>query len=421
MYLTHLSLTNFRNFARLDVDVPRGPVLLVGDNAQGKTSLLEAIFYLATFNSFHAAHERELINFLAARDPLAVARIVADYRRQGEGATREPHRLEVRLIQETNAFNGSPRLRKEILLDGVKRKVGEAMGAFNAVLFLPQMLRVVEGAPEDRRRYLNLALAQVLPRYASALMEYGQVLSRRNALLKGLNERGGDVAQLDYWDEMLANYGAQLIYDRIHAVQEMERLASRAHRELTRGLEAFRMDYQPSYDPLPRKKNQISLPLDTPVNRANLPLESIQKGFAEQLVRSRSEDILRGVTSAGPHRDEVRFLANGVDLGTYGSRGQARTAVLSLKLAEVSWMKSKTGQWPVLLLDEVLAELDLARRSDLLARLSQSEQALMTTTDLDLFDPTFVSGTTLWKIQAGRLDSSVTGDSHASHLSDQHL
>jgi DNA replication and repair protein RecF len=156
MYLKHLSLTNFRNFSRLDVDVPGGNLMLVGENAQGKTSLLEAIYFLATMVSFHASSDRELISFLAAREPLAVARIVADYQRG-----HNEHRLEVRIIQEVNGNNGGSRLRKEVLTDGVKCRMSEAVGHFMAVLFLPQMLSVIEGAPDERRRYLNLTLAQV--------------------------------------------------------------------------------------------------------------------------------------------------------------------------------------------------------------------------------------------------------------------
>lgn len=428
MHLTHLSLTNFRNFARLDVDVPRGPVLLVGGNAQGKTSLLEAVYFLATFVSFHATSDRQLINFLAGREPLAVARIVADFQskhppaglapfstappqngaaRSGQAASGM-HRLEVRIIQEANLFNGSPRLRKELLLDGVKRRLNEVMGQFNAVLFLPHMLRVVEGAPEERRRYLNLAMAQVLPRYAPALAEYGRALTQRNALLKQLSERGSDALnaapQLAYWDEQLALFGAELVHARIHAIHELERLAARFHRELTRGQEVLRLSYQPAYDPLPQPPRQYALPLEAPIDRSGLALEKIQQGFLACLKKQRSEEIARGMTTSGPHRDEMRFLSNGVDLGTYGSRGQARTAVLSLKLAEVAWMKEKTGQWPVLLLDEVLAELDAERRSDLLGRLEESEQSMLTTTDLDHFSPAFVQGAKIWHIQGGRLD-----------------
>jgi DNA replication and repair protein RecF len=414
MRLNHLSLTNFRNFARLDVDVPSGPVLLVGGNAQGKTSLLEAVYFLATMVSFHASGDRELINFLAVREPLAVARIVADFTRQevlpAPGSERLParpastHRMEVRLIAENGGFNGFSRTRKEVLLDGVKVKLGEAVGAFNAVLFLPQMLRIVEGSPEERRRYLNLTLAQVLPRYATVLSHYNRTLTQRNALLKQLAERGGDESELAYWDERLAVYGSQIVYARIQSIRELETLAARMHSHLTRGKEVLRLDYQPAYDPLARRSNQYTLPLDAPVDRSNFPLEKIQQGFLECLKKLHREEIGRGVTTVGPHRDELRFLGNGIDLGTYGSRGQARSAMLSMKLAEVDWMKEKSGQWPVLLLDEVLAELDTHRRDDLLARLLTSDQALLTTTDLDSFSDEFISRSSVWHIHAGRLE-----------------
>ena len=398
MRLTHLSLTNFRNFTRLDVDVPGKTVLLVGDNAQGKTSLLEAIYFLATLASFHASQDRQLINFLASREALAVARIVADFQRG-----HRTHRLEVRIIQEMNGFESAPKMRKEVLFDGAKLKTNEAVGHFNAVLFLPQMLSIVDGAPEERRRYLNLALAQVIPHYADELADYTRALTQRNALLKQLSEHPGDPSQLDYWDDLVTKSGAQVIFQRIRAVQELERLAVRLHSELTKGCEVLRLSYQPAYDPMPQAPGQYQLALEAAVDRSGIPVEQIRSGFKEKLIRVRSEEIARGVTTVGPHRDELRFLSNGIDLGSYGSRGQVRTAVLALKLAEVSWMKEKTGHWPVLLLDEVLAELDLQRRADLLLRLADCEQALLTTTDLDLFDPEFVHKNTLWRIQAGRL------------------
>jgi DNA replication and repair protein RecF len=397
MRLAHLSLTNFRNFTRLDIDVPGGSILLVGNNAQGKTSLLEAVYYLATLDSFHATTDRQLINFLVGKEPLAVARIIADYHRGGDS-----HRLQIRVIQEAST-NGTPLVRKEILLDGVKCKAGEAIGQFNAVLFLPQMLRVIDGAPEERRRYLNMALSQVIAYYPDALAEYNKSLTQRNALLKLINERGEDPAQLDFWDEKLATAGAQLIRARIQAVQELERAAARAHHELTRGGEVLRLFYQPSYDPYPKPSGQYSLPMDTPLDRSGISLEQIRQGFLECLRSLHEDEIMRGVTTVGPHRDELRFLSNGVDLGIYGSRGQARTALLAIKLAEVTWMREKTGEWPVLLLDEVLAELDTTRRTDLLARLAECEQALLTTTDLELFSPEFVHKTTLWHIQGGRV------------------
>jgi len=400
MYLTHLSLTNFRSFSRLDIDVPRSAILLLGDNAQGKTSLLEAIYYLSTFTSLQAGHQRELINFTAAREPLVVARITAEYQRAGK-----KHRLEVRIIQEING-NGDPRVRKEVLLDGAQQKMNTMIGHFNAVLFLPQMLSIIDGSPVERRRYLNLALSQTNLRYTAALSAYHKFVTQRNALLKILwQNRSDDLKQLDYWDEQVAKTGATLIHGRIQAIQEIEHLAALAHQELTRGQEVLRLVYRPSFDPHAEPSQQMLLDLAAPTDRTAYSEENIAQGFQEALLAARQKEILRGVTTIGPHRDGLHFLSNGIDLGAYGSRGQNRTALLALKIAEISWMKEKNGHWPVLLLDEVLAELDPNRRIDLLGRISQLEQALLTTTDIDLFNHEFSERAALWQINAGQLNN----------------
>ncbi len=398
MYLTHLSLTNFRLFSRLDMDVPRRILLLMGANAQGKTSLLEAVYYLATFTSFHAQNDRQLLNFISTREKLAVARLVAQYQR-GDRA----HRLEVRLIQDSNG-NGGTRLRKEVLLDGVKTPPSQVIGHFNAVIFLPQMTRILEGAPEDRRRYLNLAIAQSDPAYTRALSEYNQALTQRNALLKLLQERGGDSDQLEYWDEVIASRGAMIIKARITAIQELEQLAVRIHEKLTHSSEVIRLIYQPSYDPIPVPQGQFALPMQVQVQRNGLGLDKLREGFLDRLAKVRREEIARGVTTIGPHRDEMRVQCNGIDLTDFGSRGQLRTALLSLKLAEVDWLKQHTGQWPVLLLDETLAELDISRRALLLDYIQGAEQALLTTTDMKLFSEDFVEKCERWKITSGNVE-----------------
>jgi len=397
MILTHLSLTNYRIFSRLDMDVPRRILLLVGGNAQGKTSLLEAVYYLAVFSSFHTPNDRQLINFIAGDEKLAVARLVAQYERQGKS-----HRLEVRIIQEAEGFN-APRLRKEILLDGVKHSQQDSVGQFNAVIFLPQMMQMIDGAPELRRRYLNLTLAQAVQGYGQVLSKYSQAVTQRNALLKQLAERGGDRNQLDYWDDLLSETGSYLIKMRIMALDELERLAGQTHHHLTQGQEVLRIIYRPAFDPQDDNNAQYVLPIATAVNRSGLQREEICERFRERLLAVRQEEILRGVTTIGPHRDEVRFWANGIDLGDFGSRGQVRSTLLSLKLAEVDWLKEKTGQMPVLLLDEILAELDAQRREVLMAYLEKSEQALLTTTDLSQFTSGFIQNSTRWKVQSGQV------------------
>jgi DNA replication and repair protein RecF len=397
MHLTHLSLTNFRSFARLDMDIPRRVVLLTGDNAQGKTSILESVYFLAAFTSFQTHADRQLINFIEARKELAVGRLTAEYVR---GPTK--HRLEIRLVVEGVGATGQ-RLRKEVLLDGVKRPMAEIIGAFNAVIFVPQMVQIIEGGPEERRRYMNLALAQTVPGYASVLSEYSEALSQRNALLKLLGERNGDQGQLDFWDETLTRTGATILLQRIDALQEIEKLAARIHRDLTHGAEVLRLHYLPAYDPLPAPEGQMALRLTTLVQRNGISEDEIRQGFTAALKQNRSEEIHRGVTTLGPHRDELRFLVGGIDLGDYGSRGQIRTALLALKLAEIEWMKSRTGQCPVLLLDEVLAELDIQHRADLLAYLEKIEQAMLTTTDLNLFPPGFTEQAKIWQVESGKV------------------
>ena len=398
MYLKRLSLTNFRNFTRLDIDIPRRSVLLVGDNAQGKTSILEAVYFLAAFTSFQTNADRQMIHFLETRNNPAVGRIVGEYVRGNR-----THKLEVRLILDPVGVGNGQRLRKEILLDGVKKQASDvvgAPGAFSAVVFVPQMSQIIEGGPDERRRYLNLALAQAVPAYAGALSDYAKVIEQRNALLKALAERGGNADQLDVWDESLVRLGAQIIQWRIAAVQELEKEATRIHRELTHGAEVLRLAYEPSYDPLPK----MTLKLDTAADRSGIELKEIERGFLERLRAVRAEEIERGVTTLGPHRDELRFLANQIDLGDYGSRGQMRTALLSLKLAEVSWIKSRTTQWPVILLDEVMAELDLHRRADLLKYLGETEQSLLTATDLNMFPSEFTENAKVWHVKNGKVE-----------------
>lgn len=398
MYLTHLSLTNFRLFSRLDMDIPRRILLLFGANAQGKTSILEAVYYLATFSSFHAQSDRQLLNFIAGEQELCVGRIVASFQRE-----ERLRKLEVRLIQEPNG-NGSPKFRKEVLLDGVKAPASQIIGQFNAVLFLPQMTRIIESGPEERRRYINLAISQTDPLYMQALSEYNQALTQRNALLKQLGERSGDLSQLGFWDGLLASRAAVLIHARSKALDELENLAVRVHERLSSGREVFRIRYQPSYDPVPLPRDQFALPLQAGISRSGYSHSQIEEGFLEQLRKVRGEEIARGITTIGPHRDEFRISVNGIDLGDYGSRGQIRTAILSLKMAEVDWIRARTKQWPVLLLDETLAELDQERRKSLLEYLENADQVLLTTTDFNLFPSEFANRCERWQVSQGLVE-----------------
>ncbi|MBN2048486.1 MAG: DNA replication/repair protein RecF [Anaerolineaceae bacterium] len=401
MHLKSLSLKNVRLFSRLEMKTPRRVLLFVGGNAQGKTSILESIFYLATFSSFHTNNDRQLIRFDTRRDEkIAVAHIAAEFERGSM-----THHIKVSLILQPDR-SGNMRFSKEILFDNAKRKLHQVIGKFNAVLFLPEMTRIIEGSPDQRRRFLNMTISQTNPRYYQRMTAYNQALQQRNALLKIIADRGKSKGQLDIWDEKIAELGAYLIHQRISMIEALELEAQFIHSELSHGREILRFDYQPSFDPAQTTQDdQRSLFARTeqfiPIKRDQFTEEEIFSKFLEALHQNRLADIQRGTTTLGPHRDEMRFIANDYDLGDYGSRGQIRTALVSLKLAEAQWIKRVTGEDPVMLLDEVLAELDQQRRADLLRFLNNGQQAFLTTAELDLFQTEYLKHCEIRHIQGG--------------------
>ncbi|NIM95197.1 MAG: DNA replication/repair protein RecF [Anaerolineales bacterium] len=403
MHLSHLSLTNYRNFVRLETDLPLGSTILVGANAQGKTSLLEAIYYLAEASSPHATSDRQLINFLAMEETIPFARIVAEIHRGNR-----INRIEIRIILESVGIAGERRLKKEILVNGLKRRVGDLAGEFNAVMFLPQEMRVIEGPPGERRRHLDSVLSQADPVYAKARSEFAKTLTQRNALLKQIQERNQGNDELIFWDERIADLGSTLIRTRATALNELELLASDIHHQLTHNGEALGLEYIPSYKPSSHPEGQLDLPINAPTDWKTLTRETLRKELIESFHQSRREEIARGVTLFGPHRDDFRFTGNGIDLRLYGSRGQNRTAMLAIKLAEVEWMHERTGEWPVLLLDEVLAELDPLRRNDLLAHVGDVNQAVLTAADLTMFSDSFRGDSTIWRIEAGTITPMIS-------------
>ena len=398
MHLKHVSLTNFRNFIRLETDFAAGSTILVGSNGQGKTSLLEAIHYLTGAASFHTASDRRLINFLALEEPMPFARLVAEVE-----TLERIQRIEIRIVIENNSHSNEGRVRKEVLVNGIKRRMRELASSFTAVLFLPQDLQIIEGAPGNRRRFLDSSLAQASSTYAAALSEYQKVLTQRNALLKKSQGGRNPLDQLTFWDERLCDSAASLIRGRALALRELDQLAAPLHFELTRNKETLQLDYQPSYDPAPQPDGQLGLPIDTVLDRTGISRDEIRKGMLKALERNRSDEIARGVTLQGPHRDDFSPRSNGIDLRLYGSRGQNRTAMLAMKLAEIEWLKQRTGDWPILLLDEVLAELDIEHREDLLSHISSVSQAILTTADISMFTEPFQHHATIWQINAGTI------------------
>lgn len=399
MKIDHLSLTNFRNYARLEFSPPADrPVVLVGDNAQGKTSALEAIYYLATSSSPYTTSDRQLIHWRTEKDPIPFARLSAEI----GGANGASHKLDVTLMLDLTS--GAARFKKSIKLNNVDKRVMDVVGMLNVVLFLPRDLSLVEGSPSDRRRFMDGTLRQVDVEYLLALSEYDKILPQRNALLKRIAEKRASPVELEFWDEQLAAAGAVIIAGRQRFLRELEGKARATHLALTGGRESLSLTYLPSILPASEGGGgQLSFEvIGLDLNR-QLSAEEIKPQFQERLLEQRREAVGRGITIAGPHRDELRLLINQRDCGLYGSRGQARTAVMALKFAELEWMRDQLGDYPLFLLDEVVAELDSSRRNYLLSRLGGGAQTLLTTTELEIFSPAFLQQAAVYEVKSGQI------------------
>ena len=399
MRVEHLSLTNFRNYARLELMLPEDkPVVLHGSNAQGKTSLLEALYYLAAARSPYTHSDRQLIHWRAEDDLMPYARISADIASRAQSQAR----LDITLMLDTSSGDG--RLRKVIKVNGVDKRVMDIVGLLVVVLFLPQDLTLIEGAPADRRRFMDTTLSQVEKGYLNALDTYERVLPQRNALLRRIAERQADPRELAYWDEQLVATGSILIAERQRFLRELEASAQVTHLDLTGRKEVLTLRYMPSFVPTVKNKGQLSFETPGLDLHREMKADAIAPQFADRLKTELRESVERGMTLSGPHRDELRLMINERDSGLYGSRGQARTAVMAMKLAELGWMRAHIGEPPLLLLDEVVAELDAQRRAYLLEQIDGQAQTLMTTTELDIFTPSFLERATIWHVNEGQID-----------------
>ncbi|MFQ5575627.1 MAG: DNA replication/repair protein RecF [Anaerolineae bacterium] len=398
MHVTHLSLTNYRNFSRLQLDFEPGPILLQGNNAQGKTNLLEALYVLSTTTSPHARADRQLINWLAIRrDVIPFARLEALVQRDGKTL-----QIAITIVKEGERF------KKDVRLNSLKKRAMDVIGALNAVMFLPEDITLVTGSPGVRRRYLDGMLCQIDPQYCRALSRYNKITTQRNALLKELAEKRRSIDQLAYWDEQLVTEGALLVTRRHNAILELDAIARRRHRALSGGVEGLRLHYAPSFDPHDRPPPDFQMPLLTkdlgPRATPAPPLPQVIEAFKARLQTIRHEELARGVSLTGPHHDDLHFLVDGIDITLYGSRGQQRTAALSTKLAEVALMKETTGETPLLLLDDVMSELDAERRQQVIEMIHNAGQSFVTTTDWDDFDRPFREQAQCYTVTGGRLE-----------------
>ena len=347
MNIEKLHLYNFKNAYEETLEFAPGVNIIYGENASGKTNLLEALFYFASGKSFRGGKERELI-------------------RLGE----EKASAEVRFTSHGSAKNMSLALekgKKRVLsVDGVKvAKLSEYLGLFRAVIFTPDHLHLVKGVSENRRRFLDLAICQSFPRYAASLNEYGRLLIQKNALLRG---ESPDEALLGVYHDRMAHLWGIITLNRWKYLANLESAAAEFQTEMSMGAEKLELKYRSQLNPTDE---------DT--------AETLKEKAAILLEQKAKEEIRRGFAVTGPQRDDFDLYLNGLNCKMFGSQGQQRSSVLSLKLAEGELSKRLTGEYPVFLLDDILSELDVARRSYILDKIV-GKQVVLTGCEPELFD-----------------------------------
>ena len=389
-----MSLTNYRNYESLDLKLPPGTNIVHGANGQGKSNLLEALYLLAVAKSPRASSERDLV-----RQPVqegthgqVAATAVRDtdqVRVQIDFVTTPAAMVSDRAGGASNLQGAS--VRKQVRVNGLARRHSELLGEINAVMFTAQDLELVYGAPAVRRRYLNILISQLDRRYLLSLRRYESVLHQRNQLLKMVREGRSQVQELDFWtDELIAEAG-YLLTQRAEVVRALSGLAEPLYRGLTHGGgERTEIIYRPGLTPA-----------------AEWSEKAVSEALRQELELQSRREIAQGFTISGPHRDDLELLMNGMDAGQYASRGQARTLALAMKLAEASYLEEHRRQQPILLLDDVLSELDGARRARVLERATGYQQAFISTTDLPSIEGKHISEAHLLAVDRGRAEAAA--------------
>ncbi|GEB25333.1 DNA replication/repair protein RecF [Pediococcus acidilactici] len=347
MYLKTLELHNFRNYADLSVEFGSGINVLLGENAQGKTNLLESIYFLALTRSHRTSNDRDLIGWKAKE-----ARVLGTIQKEH---TQTPVEIDISSKGKNAKVNHIE-----------QGRLSQYVGQLNVILFAPEDLSIVKGSPAVRRRFIDMEFGQMSSKYLYNSAQYRSVLKQRNQYLKQLQiDPKGDQVYLDVLSDQLAAYGAEIIFQRIQFLKKLEEWSQAVHEEISQGLEKLTFQYVS-----PLKKDETT------------STETIYAALQELLKKHRQRELQQGKTLVGPHLDDVKFIVNGKNVSTFGSQGQQRTTTLSVKLAEIDLMKEETGEYPVLLLDDVLSELDDSRQTHLLTAIQNKVQTFITTTSL---------------------------------------
>ena len=370
MKISSLYAVNFRNYTQCQLKLASMINVFYGKNAQGKTNILEAIFYGAFGLSHRTSTEEDLLKL--GTDAMAVGIAFASF--------SGTHEVKLKKYRQQQKW------KKEIWLDGAKVRPKEHYGALNTVMFSPEDLQLVKGEPALRRRFFDMQISQTDPIYYDLLVKYNRVLLQRNRLLKELRDEGGRQEILQPWNQEFIKLATAITKKRLQALAKLEAIASEIYASITSNQEELKVRYE-----LKANNGELLYPASAE--------ELIESFYAKALAERERIDILRGNTGIGPHRDDLQLLLNGLSLRSFGSQGQQRSGALALKLSQLEYVRREIGEFPILLLDDVMSELDDSRRAQLLLFIDGRVQTFITVNDRELI-PDLV-GNAYFRIENG--------------------
>lgn len=366
MNVKNIRLINFRNYNNLFLELNKNINIFIGKNAQGKTNLLEAIYICATGKSFRTNRDRELINF-NKNEAYIGSQVVID---------KSEKLIEIKLDT-----NGPKRIKiNKLELNNLK----ELDSGLNIVVFSPDDLKLVKSGPAERRNFIDMSISQMRPVYKYNLNRYNKVLFQRNNLLKSNKSKSDIINLLEIFDFQLAKIGTEIMISRIVFINKLSKITSSIHNKLTLGKERLTLEYNSN------------------INFNTIDKDNIEKSFLKELKKNKDKDLYTGITSIGPHRDDIKIKVNGLDARIFASQGQQRTVVLSIKLSEVEIINIDKGVYPVLLLDDVFSELDLDRRK-YLTKSFKKMQTIITSTEMANFDDLRDIDKSLYYVENGKI------------------
>ena len=366
MKIPELKLTNFRNFDESSFVFDKSKTLIIGKNAQGKTNILESIYFLSTLKSPRTSNQSDLIKFNEEFFNLNCKILKSDVN-----------------IDLSYSFNQDKK--REIKINGVKSTIKDFKSVLKTVLFATPDLLLLRGNPQDRRTWLDRAISQIYPAYDQRLTKYDKIRIQKNNFLKDCAKLGTiNYELLDVFNEQLSTTGSNIIFIRNKYLKEIEKIAILKHKTIS-------------------ETEELSIKYDCSFECNFSEIEDIKNAFLNELETRKTEEIRRVQSCVGPHRDDVSFSINGLDSSKFASQGQQRTIVLALKLSELELITQKTGTEPILLLDDVLAELDDIRQNYLLKSINPNTQTIITSVDTILFEPEFLKDVKIYKIENGKV------------------